>query len=150
MAKRLSARGIKKNQSYTLEEAAMILGVHIQTVRGWEKRGLFVMRGQKPHLVHGEDIQAFLAKRDITAKTPLKPNEVYCLGCRQGVRPDGDLADYVVSGAGSGRLSGICPNCEAMAHRFVSTRSLPQIAPDLILAIQGAEESLIGSANPPS
>lgn len=150
MAKRISARGIKKNQTYTLDEAALILRVHVQTVRGWEKGGLPVMRGQKPHLIHGEDLQAFLRMRGMKAKKPLKPNEVYCLGCRRAVRPAGDLADYVTSGAGSVRLSGICPHCEGMAHRFVSTPSLRQIAPDLHVAFQGSEESLTGSNNPPS
>lgn len=150
MAKRFSARGIKKNQTYTLEEAALILCVHVQTVRGWGKKGLPVMRGQKPHLVHGEDLKTFLKKQSGQAKQPLGPNEVYCLGCRQAVTPAGGLADYVLQSSGNGRLSGICPQCEEMAHRFVSAPSLHAIAPDLLIAVEGREESLTGSANPPS
>lgn len=149
MAKRFSARGIKKNQTYTLEEAALILCVHVQTVRGWGKKGLPVMRGQKPHLVHGEDLKAFLAKRSMRAKMPLQANDLYCLGCRRAIRPAGELADYVASGAGSGRLSGICPHCEGMAHRFVSAPSLRRVAPDLLVAAEGGVESLTGSSNPP-
>lgn len=137
MAKRLSGRGIKKNQTYTVEEVALILRVHVQTVRGWGKNGLPLMRGRKPYLVHGEDLQAFLAKRESKAKKPLGPNEVYCFGCRRAVRPAGDLADYVPSGAGSGRLSGICAYCEGMAYRFVSAPSLRSIAPDLLIAFEG-------------
>ncbi|MEM9840194.1 MAG: helix-turn-helix domain-containing protein [Pseudomonadota bacterium] len=150
MAKRLSARGIKKNQTYTLEEAAIILGVHVQTVRTWGKVGLPLMRGQKPHLVHGEDLKTFLTRRSGKAKKLLGPNELYCLGCRRAVRPAGDLADHVASGAGSGRLSGICPHCEGMAQRFVSPSSLREIAPDLLIGAESAVESLTGSANSPS
>lgn len=150
MAKRLAARGIKKHQSYTLEEAALILGVHVQTVRSWERRGLPIMRGQKPHLVHGADLKSFLDKHVRRAKRSLEPNEVYCLRCRDAVRPAGDLADYIPNGTGNGRLSGICPRCESMAHRFVSTPSIRKVAPDLLIGFEGAEESLTGSGDPPS
>lgn len=108
------------------------------------------MRGQKPHLVHRADLKSFLDKYVQRAKRSLKPNEVYCLRCRDAVRPAGDRADYVSNGEGNGRLSGICPRCEGMAHRLMSTRSIHAVAPDLLIGFEGGEESLTGSDDPPS
>lgn len=151
MGKRLSVRGIKMHQAYTVEEVALVLRVHPQTVRGWGKNGLPIMRGQKPHLIHGDELRTFLSKRAGDRKQQLGPDEVYCLKCKKGVRPDGGLADFsTAEGRGTGRLSGICPHCESMANRFVSIAQIGAIAPNLEIAFGAGEESLIGPINPPS
>lgn len=150
MAKRLSVRGIRKHQTYTVEEVGLILRVHPRTVRGWGKGGPPIMRGQKPHLIHGGDLRTFLGNRTGARESPLGPDQVYCLKCRKGVRPNGGLADYAPLSCANGCLSGICPYCEGMAHRFIRAAQIRTIASGLEVAFRAGEESLTGPLNPPS
>ena len=99
MAKRINLRAIRANTAYTFEEAANTLGVSIVTIRGWEKRGLSVMRLQKPFLILGCELQEFIEKRIRNAKVPLDSDQLYCLPCRKPQIP-------------MGRMVGLRPDCE--------------------------------------
>lgn len=148
MSKRLHARGIKKHHPYTLEEIADFLSVHVQTVRGWGKAGLPIMRGRKPYIVVGEDVIDFLEKRNLASKRPLGPNEVYCLPCRRPVKPAGGFAEFCLDENGTSRLIGMCPRCDALIHRYVRAESIRVIAPDLEIVFANGEASLTGSSLP--
>ena len=63
MAKRVSARGVKKHCEYTYDAAAEVLGVTIQTMRGPRALGLVVLDSQRPHLILGHKLKRFLEIR---------------------------------------------------------------------------------------
>lgn len=149
MAKRYKSRAFKKNHSYTLQEVADNAGANLQTVRAWTKAGLRCLRDRKPFLVLGSDVIAFIDQLT-RSKTPLHENELYCLKCRAGHVPWGKMADYTRHSTVSGRLTGICPVCESVCQRFVSPKTIRTVAPDLDVAFEGADESLIQSDEPPS
>ncbi len=142
MAKRYNARAIKKNQTYTFEEAAEALGVHEQTVRAWGGRGLRVLRSKTPHLILGDDLRRYLSASEQRRKRPMGPNELFCLKCREPKTPEGNLADFSAAGPGRGLLSGICPDCGRMCQRFVRMDQLAFVAPDLDLNISAHSERL--------
>ena len=142
MAKRYNARAVKKHHSYTIEEAAEALGAHPQTVRAWTKRGLITLSEKRPTLILGAHLQTFLTESLTVKKRPLLPNELFCLPCGTGVIPDANLADFVEWGRGNGRLTGICPTCEALCHRFANAERLGEVAPDLDIDFRGCEPSL--------
>lgn len=142
MAKRYNTRAIKKNYAYDFEEAAGLLGVHVQTLRSWTLRGLPVLNQSRPYLLLGAHLQEFLDQRQINGKSPLKPNEMRCLKCSTSIIPAGNLADFQ-SGAGqTGRLIGICPTCDSLCNRFASEAGLPDIAPDLSIKFVTRQASL--------
>lgn len=63
MAKRVSTHGIKANRHYTYEDAALKLGLSVQTVRTWARQDLKAMKDTRPHLILGEDLAAFIVNR---------------------------------------------------------------------------------------
>ena len=142
MAKRFNARALKKHHSYTIAEAAELLGAHPQTVRAWIRNGLPVLADKTPHLILGDHIQVFLRSDAERRRAPLRPDELYCLSCRSAKTPAGMMADFVEMAPGQGRLTGICPDCEGMCNRFVSSARLPEIAPNLAVEFRSAEASL--------
>ena len=142
MARRYNTRRIKKHHNYSFEEAAEALGVHVQTVRVWAAQGLRCMTDGRPFLILGADLIAFHEQRSGGAKKRLGPNELYCLKCRAPRTPAGRAADFFPYGPDRGRLSGICPDCESMCHRFVRRDRLGLVAPDLSIETPAVFERL--------
>ena len=136
MTRRINPRKVKIHQSYTVEEAALLLGRSIPTVRSWIKKGLPVMRGQIPHLILGGDLREYLDKSQKSSKRPLAPNQLYCLKCRKPQAPYGALVDYIPISDTRGRLEGLCPICGGVCNRFASPRQLLRLAEIFDLTIR--------------
>ncbi len=136
MARRINLRAIRANTPYTFEEAAVALHVSIVTIRSWEKKGLSVMRTRKPFLILGSALQEFVENRIRNAKVPLEPDQLYCLPCRKPQIPMGRLVDYVPQTATTGRLVGLCPDCERTCSRMTSKAKLRDLEGMLDIAIR--------------
>jgi hypothetical protein len=80
--RRPNPRLAKIHRSYTVEEAARLLGVYKGTVRQWIKQGLSTCDDRRPLLILGGDLRDFLVKKRTQNKRPCKPGEVYCVRCR--------------------------------------------------------------------
>src|SRR5438270_74434 len=113
MARRYDIRRVKIHRSYTTSEVAELLDAHKQTVARWIAAGLPLVEQKKPYLIHGTDLRAFLSARK-PPKQPLRPGEIYCVGCPAPRRPDGDVADLAPRSDTTGSLIGICPTCQKM------------------------------------
>jgi hypothetical protein len=124
MAKRISARGIKKDRLYTYEMAGEQLGVSVQTVRNWRFLGLNVLTNKKPHYILGEALIEFLRKRQEKQSVNLHADQFYCFTCRSPQRPYGMMVDYVPINDVRGRLVSLCEVCEGSCQRFASEASL--------------------------
>jgi excisionase family DNA binding protein len=136
MPKRPSHHRVKSHLVYTVVEAAQATGTHRQTVIRWiRQHGLPAASDQRPWLIRGADLKAWLRDRRDRARTALGDGEIYCLPCRKAVRPDGDLAEYRRRTARTGLLAGLCPGCGRMVHRIVRDADLERIAADLDVAI---------------
>jgi excisionase family DNA binding protein len=135
MARRHNGRRVKIHRSYTITEAAVVLGAHKHSVRRWIAAGLPTTDGRRPFLIHGEDIRAFLKARE-PVKQPCRPGEFYCLRCKAPRRPAGDMADYIPKTASRGLLRGICPSCDRLIHRAVSLHTVEQKASGLTVTFQ--------------
>ena len=149
MARRPNWRLVKTHRCYAVEEIAQLFGIHKNTVRAWLKNGLEAIDGRRPTLVLGAALARFLRERQSRSKAPLPPSHLYCVRCRAGRRPAGNLADYRSMTATTGNLSGICPECDAIMNRRVALANLREVGPDLEIAIQHAE-GRIGEGNDPS
>jgi hypothetical protein len=77
-----NTRLIKCARSYTVQEISELFGTHKNTVRNWIKEGLPTIDGQKPFLVHGSDLIAFLNERQAKRKHKCKADEFFCFKCR--------------------------------------------------------------------
>ena len=141
MAKRYNTHAVKKHQIYTIEEAAEVVGAHVQTVRSWIKAGLCALSDKKPALIIGDHLQEFLSKKKEGARS-LAPNEFYCTRCQEPKTPAGNMADYMATNGITGRLAGICPTCESICNRFVNRQRLGDVAPDLEINFKEGAPSL--------
>jgi excisionase family DNA binding protein len=148
VARRANPRLVKIHRTYTVDEAARLLGHHKNTIRSWIKQGLPTIDQQRPLLIHGQDLRGFLEAKRKALKQTCRPGEIYCVGCRAPKSPAGRMADYVPSSATSGYLRGICPDCGSLIHRRVSSAKLELVAADLEVTDQRAPSRIGGSADP--
>jgi excisionase family DNA binding protein len=149
MAKRPNWRNVKIHRSYTVEEAAQLLGVAKGTVLRWVKSGdLPALKEQKPFLILGSDLQAYLKgrKRD---KQTCGPAECYCFTCRAPRNAAGRMADFWPVTAKTGNLQALCASCGGLMHKTVSLARLPAL--ELLLEITNRQAPpRIGKCDAPS
>ena len=110
--------GIKLHRSYKVEDAARIRNVSKRTVRRWIKSGMPAIVDQKPILILGEDLLAFLATRKHRSRR-CQPEECYCVKCREPRRPAGGMADFIRLTPETGNLRAICPVCGSLMHKRI-------------------------------
>lgn len=139
MAKRPNPRAVKAKLTFTIEEAADCLNVSIGTVRAWMRKGLPVMKSQRPYLIARFELRAFLEKQRQDKKMPMALDELYCLKCRKPQKAFGAMADYVVGKGTCGRPEGFCGVCESTSHRFVSVDRLSEFEAVLDISIRDDE-----------
>lgn len=136
MAKRPNPRAIKAARTYTVEEAAIALGVSIGTIRSWVKSGLPLMRSQRPFLILGDALRGFLEGRAKAAKAPLQPDQLYCLSCKAGRSPMGLMVDCIPQTPKTARLLGLCEVCGGTCNRMISQVKIDHFAQIFEIAIK--------------
>jgi hypothetical protein len=146
--RRANYRLVKTHLSYTVDEAARRLDVHKNTVRTWVKAGLPVCDGQRPTLILGRELAAFLKARYLKDKRPCKAGEFYCVRCRAPKQPALDMAEYKPLTASQGNLMGICPDCEGLIFRRTSLAKLEQSRGKLDIRMPEAQERVSNSDDP--
>ena len=129
--RRPNPRLVKIHRTYTVDEAARLLGTHKNTVRNWFKHGLPTIDRLRPTLIHGLVLRSFLEERRRKAKRPCPPGHIYCVRCHAPKKPAGDMADYVPFTETLGNLRGICPDCETLINRRVSLKRIDTVRADL-------------------
>lgn len=136
MAKRVSARRVKIHRQYTYENAADTLGVTVQTVRAWRKKGLAVLDSQKPHLILGHHLKEFLEKRTPKRSRKLAPDGFLCMSCDAPSAAYGAMADYIPINAQRGRLMTLCASCQTVCGKFVSASMRDDLNATLTIVIR--------------
>ena len=135
-------RGISKHRSYDIAEVACILGVDRRTVARWIATGLPAIKDQKPYLILGSDLLAFLAERR-APKQKCGLTECYCFRCR-AVRPmAGDMADITIGTGPTANLHALCGACCNPMRKRVSLRDLDALRRALDLTIQQAPARIV-------
>lgn len=147
MAGRVNPNRAKIHRNYTVEEVALLFGVHKNTVRGWIKSGLPACTEQRPALILGYQLREFLQRKRRVRKRKCRLFEIYCLRCREPKRPAGNMVDFEPRIAGSGRLMGLCPDCDGMINRYISTAGLGPISEHLEVGFPKAQKHINKRSN---
>jgi squalene cyclase len=138
---RIDPRRIKIHLSYTVEDLALLLGCHKQSVRNWLKKGLEALDdGHRPLLIQGTVARAYLEARRRRAKQRCKPHELYCLSCRRPRAAAEKSLALTLMEVGSGMLSGLCSICE--------TRMFKRVSAGAAVALGGQLEQLAEASGP--
>ncbi|MFO1241198.1 MAG: helix-turn-helix domain-containing protein [Sphingomonadaceae bacterium] len=136
-AKRINPRLIKLHRTYSVEEASERLGVHKNTVRNWQCKGLEPIDQSRPVLFLGRALREFLETQRKKAKQPCPPGTLYCFKCRAPRPPALGMVDYTPRNATYGNLKAICGECDAIMNRSAARASLatkmPKIAVQIVL-----------------
>lgn len=125
MALRARVQHIKSHRSYTILEAADCTGVTPQTVRRWVKCGLRVMSSQRPFLILGADLKAFVLEGRGGSSGKMRAGHFKCLSCKAKGPPALGIVEYRPISKKHGMLHGFCGQCEGPVTRIVSRSVLP-------------------------
>ena len=145
-ATRPNPRLAKIHRSYTVEEIAKLYGVHRNTVRAWIGRGLPTIDQRRPVLVLGSHLADYLQSRRTANKRPCRPDEIYCVRCREPRAPAGGAVRYHPLTPTQGNLVGLCGCCGAGLNRRVSQAKLPLVQGVLSVTFPQAREHIDESA----
>lgn len=142
MARGPNPRRVKIHRTYTVEELAVCVDVHANTVRAWIGRGLAVLDDKRPLLIEGSAARVFLERRRTDRKRPCPPGHLYCLPCGTPKRPDDDLVEYIPLRPGTGNLRAFCPTCERLIHRRVRRDRIVEAMGDIAVSFPERESTL--------
>ena len=132
----------KIHRNYSVDEVSRLFSVHKNTVRAWLQQGLMPIDDQRPTLVQGEELSRFLVDRRARTKQACGPGRIYCLACRAPKVPAGKMADCLQTGATTGTLHGICPDCGRMIYRRVNPQKLAAALGELEVTVRQAQPRL--------
>jgi hypothetical protein len=150
MANRLpNPRLVKMHRSYLVNEVAELFGCHRNTVRNWQKAGLQAVDARRPALFKGSVLREFLESRRAAARSPCKPGEMYCFGCRAPRAPKTGSLAFLPSQTGAGNLLAQCAACGAKMYRRTRESDLARLFPVVHEALQQAERRLSSRCNTP-
>jgi len=142
-----SPRRVKRHRSYTVDEASKALDVAKGTVRRWMKLGLPFISDQRPYLILGDDLVAFLGERR-PAKRTCAINECYCFKCRAPRAAAGGMAELTPLSTKSGNLRALCSTCSGLMHKRVSLARLPELRGILDVTIRQADTPIDECSEP--
>jgi hypothetical protein len=147
--RRANPRLIKKHRSYSVEEAALKLDVHKNSIRSWIKAGLPTLDNSRPTLILGGELKAWLDKKRKAAKRPCSPGTFYCFKCRTPKSPALGIVEYRPINDTSGNLIALCTDCGTTMHRRARLEAVGSIMPNLAIQITEAKPSIL-ERTPPS
>lgn len=148
MGKRVDYRRVKSHQTLTPQEWADRLGVTKNTILRWIKAdGLEAIIDQKPYLIRGVDLKAFLKVRKKSKRFDCKTGEMACFACNKPRRPVGGMLDYTPLSGVSGRLTGLCEVCLTAMNRMIRQADIAKKFPDCDVTITRYQRTLSGLIN---
>ena len=147
MARHPSSRAIKKHRSYTVDEAAKALGVHRGTVRRWQKAGLPFLTDQRPALILGCELIAFLDERK-PKRQRCALHQAYCLSCRAPRDAALGEVDFILHASGAGMMQALCAECETVMNKRVPVTRIPELRAKVTVTIRQAPERIVESHSP--
>lgn len=118
---------IRAKMAYNLKEVCNLLGVNRKTVLRWLKEGLVLLDDvQKPKLIMGSDLKAFIRAKRKAKQVKLQLDEFYCLTCRKAVKAKRGTQKTEKTGKKIGKIErdqemicGKCKECNGNIARFL-------------------------------
>ena len=147
--RRLNPRLVRIHFSYSINDIVGRFGIHKNTVRNWLKHGLPRIDDARPTLVHGQDLRAFLERRQQARKRKCPPGTFYCLKCREPRPPALGMVDFIEMTVTSGNLKALCAICGTVMNRRAQRARIDAVMPNLTVQFSQAD-SHIRERNEPS
>jgi hypothetical protein len=136
--RRANPQRVKLHRIYSTAELATCCGVHKNTVRHWQAKGLEAISTGRPILFEGVTVRAFLAKRNASRKRPCPPCTIYCFKCREPRPPVLGMVEFMQGKGTTGDLTALCGECDTVMHRRATLAAIGAIMPNLEVQIRQA------------
>lgn len=140
-----NTRLIKPDFSYSTREIAGLFSLHKNAVLRWIGDGLPLIDEQKPYLIHGSALVAFLNKRQADRKRSCQADEFFCCKCRAARPAAGKAVDIVFRNDIKLDLRGRCAVCATIVRRVGSVKKLTEY--QKIFVIQTMQGRHINDSN---
>ena len=115
-----NTRLVRRAYSYSINEICELFGIHSNTVRSWIRGGLEPIDGNRPTLIHGSILTAFLKERQSSRKRACRPGEFYCCSCRSPQRPWERLVGVEILTPDRLLLKAVCGQCASRMNQLGS------------------------------
>ena len=133
--KRLNPRLPKMHYSYSVEEIAALLKMHVNTVRAWLKGGLSAIDDARPTLVSGAELRRFIEGQRVASRKPCPVGTMFCFRCQGPRAPALGMADFAEREVGPGNLEALCETCGTLMCRRTRYENVPTILPGVLVQI---------------
>ena len=124
MTNKPNFRAAKIHRTYTVGEAAKLLGVHRNTIRRWLRSdGLKKLDDRNPTMISGVEIVRFGASRK-AIRFPCGLTEAFCFKCREPRRAallDCEIAGLTDKGC---NVRMLCETCATVMHKVTPWRKM--------------------------
>ncbi len=118
---------IRAKTAYSIKEVSNLLKVNRKTILRWLKEGLLLLdANNKPQLIMGYDLKAFIRAKRKVKQVKLQFDEFYCLTCKKAVKAKRGTQKTEKTGKKIGKngrdqemLCGICKECSGSIARFL-------------------------------
>ena len=124
---RLDIRKIRLSKCYSVQEAAMLLGVTPGTVRACIRRGLPVLEKCNPPLIPGDGMKAWLKARAKARKHHCQPDELYCCRCRSPQKAKPGSVEITPRNKKTVSIRALCDSCGTKMNRAGSLAGIAEI-----------------------
>lgn len=149
MARRANARAIRKHRTYTVDEAARALKVHKGTVRRWIKNGLPALTDQRPALILGSELIAFLSTRKPEPQR-CQLHQGFCFSCRAPRDPAFSEVEVRPKTKTTAMMRALCERCATTMHKRISMARLTELRSKVAVSIIRAPERISEGDSPSS
>lgn len=141
MPKQAKLTGIKSLRCYTIIEAATISGVSPHTIRNWSKNGLRLLDENRPALIRGDDLRAYIKGQRADRRIKTAKDEFYCVSCKQARKAAERLADCIVTG-NRVKVVALCEVCGTVVSKPVAATRISELGKFFDLTITRHEATL--------
>lgn len=140
-----NSRIIKTKQSYSTQEIADLLNVHLQTVLSWYAIGLKRIDNHMPSVVYGQDLKDFINEKNGRHKHKCASEELFCCKCKQPRRSSNNVVRIKIFKS-KVNLVGNCEQCGTQINKTISPEKVSEYKKVFVIA-SVQEEDLIECAN---
>ncbi len=140
-------RKIRPSKVYSLHEIARSLDRNIATVRSWVRDGLPTLDGQKPSLVLGSELKAWLQAKWAAKKYKCSLGELPCFKCRGPRTPKPGSVKIIPRNEKTVSTKALCSICNTRMNLAGSLAKLSELE-RLFRTLTPHMQHLIGCSNP--
>lgn len=120
-------RRIRLSKCYSVQEAAILLGVSVGTVRSWIRKGLPILQNTRPVLIPGDGLKAWLKARSQGRKHHCQPDELYCCRCRGPQKAKRGSVEIIPRNGKTVAIRALCDACSTKMNKTGSLAKIPGI-----------------------